>query len=98
MSKAMSYEEAKERIQELRGFYSHLLVFVLGNSFLFVVNLLTSRGDWWFYWPLLGWGVGIVAHGSWVFWGRGLWGKSWEERKIRELMGDRAAEDDPTGP
>ncbi len=98
MSKAMSYEEAKERIQELRGFYSHLLVFVLINIFLVTVNLLTSWGDWWFYWPLLGWGVGVAAHGAWVFWGRGLWGKNWEERKIQELMGDRAEEDDLSEP
>ncbi len=98
MSKAMSYEEAKERIQELRGFYTHLLMFVLINLFLVAVNLLTSWGTWWFYWPLLGWGVGVVVHGAWTFWGRELWGKNWEERKIKELMGDRAKEDDLSEP
>ena len=33
-------------------------------------------------WPALGWGVGIAFHAISVF---GI-GKSWEERKIRELM------------
>ncbi len=94
MSESISYEEAKERTQELRGFYSHLLVFVLINILLITVNLLTSWGDWWFYWPLLGWSIGVVVHGAWIYWGRDLWGKKWEERKIRELMGDRAREDE----
>ena len=94
MSKGMSYEEAKERAQELRGFYLHLLVYVLINAFLVAVNLLASWGHWWFYWPLLGWSVGVVVHGAWVYRGRGLWGKTWEERKIRELMGDRGKGDD----
>ena len=94
MKASMTYEQAKERVQELKGFYMHLASYVLVNVFLFLINLLTSPGDWWFYWPLLGWGIGVVAHGAWIYWGPGLWGKRWEERKIQELMGDRAKEDD----
>ena len=25
--------------------------------------LLTSPGEYWFYWPMLGWGLGLAAHG-----------------------------------
>jgi hypothetical protein len=31
---------------------------------------------------MLGWGIGLVAHGMSVF----AIGKSWEERKIREIL------------
>ena len=87
MTDRVSYEEAKKRVEELKGFYQHLIVYLLVNTFLFVVNLLTSRGNWWFYWPLFGWGIGVTAHGASVFMSGGFLGKSWEDRKIRQLMG-----------
>jgi len=94
----MTYEEARERAAEIKGFYQHFIVYLLVNAFLFVVNMLTSRGSWWFYWPLFGWGIGVAAHGASVFLGGGVWGKSWEERKARELMGGRGREDRPPEP
>jgi hypothetical protein len=86
MDDQAAYEHAKKRVGELRDFYTHLMVYVLVNLFLFVLNLLTSPGAWWFYWPLLGWGIGIVAHALSVFSGTAFWGKDWEDRKIKQLM------------
>jgi hypothetical protein len=86
MDDQSAYERAKRRMEEIRGFYTHLLVYAVVNAFLFLVNWLNSPGDWWFYWPLLGWGIGVVAHGLSVFAGGGFWGKDWEERKIKQLM------------
>ncbi len=94
MKNEVTYEEAKKRVQDIKGFYQHLLVYVLGNLFLLVVNALTTFGSWWFHWTLFGWGIGIVVHGVSVFWRGGLWGKEWEERKIRKLMGDSDGEAD----
>ena len=34
-----------------------------GQLLLIAVNLLTTPDRLWFYWPLLGWGIGILAHG-----------------------------------
>jgi hypothetical protein len=48
--------------------------------------MLTSRDHLWFYWPLLGWGIGVTAHGFSVYGIIGLFGKEWEEKKIREIM------------
>jgi hypothetical protein len=81
------YERARSHVQAIKGFYVHATVFVLVNIGLFVINLLTG-GGWWFYWPLLGWGIGLVAHavGVFGFGGRGPWGQGWEERKVREMM------------
>ena len=86
MDDQAGYERAKKRVEDIRGFYHHLLIYVLVNAFLFVLNILTSPGDLWFYWPLLLWGIGIVAHAASVFASGGLWGKDWEERKIKQLM------------
>ena len=80
------YEQARRRVKELKGFYIHATAYVLVNIGLFIINLLTSSGTWWFYWPLLGWGIGLGVHALSVFGLRGTLGRDWEERKIRELM------------
>ena len=39
---AMNEEQAKEHIEELRGYYAHLGSFVGVNLFLFMINMVTS--------------------------------------------------------
>ncbi len=80
------YERARARVQALKGFYTHATAYVLVNIGLFVINLL-SGGQWWFYWPLLGWGVGLGVHALNVFILGGRFGRDWEERKTQEIMG-----------
>lgn len=80
------YLKAKERVNELKGFYSHLFVYVLVNAVLFTINYLTSNGTWWFYWPLLGWSIGLIAHAIGVFGFFGIMSQEWEERKIEEIV------------
>jgi len=82
-----SYERARARVQALKGFYIHASAFILVNIGLFVINVLTG-GVWWFYWPLLGWGIGLGIHALAVFGfgGGGPWGSDWEERKMQEMM------------
>jgi len=80
------YQEVKKRVEEIRGFYSHLMVYVLVNIMLFIINLLISPGAFWFYWPLLGWGIGVLVHAVGVFGLFGFLGQEWEERKIKEIM------------
>jgi hypothetical protein len=80
------YERAKARVEEIKGFYGHLLTYVVVNAFLIVLNVLTSPGVYWFKWPLFGWGIGVAVHAIAVFGGGRFLGREWEERKIRELM------------
>ncbi len=80
-----AYKRAKERVEALRGFYIHLLVYLTVNLGLFAINMLSSPHSLWFYWPLIGWGIGLAVHGMVVFAG-GPFGPAWEERKIHELM------------
>jgi hypothetical protein len=83
------YEEARRHARALRGFYSHALVYVLVNFGLAAINLLTSPERVWFGFPMLGWGIGLLAHGLSVFAFRGWFGPQWEERKIREYLDRR---------
>ena len=44
------------------GFKIHLLAYLSVNALLLVINLMTTPNTYWFFWPLLGWGIGIVGH------------------------------------
>ncbi len=86
----MNEDQARKRIKELREFYSHLGTFVGVNLFLIMVNLLTSPEFFWFMFPLFGWGIGLIAHGSKVY----AAGTDWEERKMQELTGLSQTQDE----
>jgi hypothetical protein len=58
---------AERRADAKLGFRSHALVYVIVNAGLAALNLLTSPQLLWFYWPLMGWGIGLVAHGVSVY-------------------------------
>ncbi len=81
-----NYERAKRRVQQLKGFYIHLTVFIIINIFLFIVNFLTTPGLWWFLFVTLFWGIGLLFHGLSVFSRRGMFSKEWENGKIKEYM------------
>ncbi len=42
MDEQARYEKARKRVEEIKGFYTHLLTYVLVNLALFVLNLITS--------------------------------------------------------
>jgi len=78
------YQKAKGRVEEIKDFYTHLIVYVVINLMLFSINMITSPGGLWFIWPLMGWGVAIVLHAVRVF--AGTLGTDWEEKKIAQFM------------
>ena len=80
------YRAAKSRVAQLRSFYVHLTTFIVVNLFLLVLNLLTDPDSLWFYWVLLGWGIGLVAHALQVYGSFTIFGHNWEERKIQEYL------------
>ena len=86
MNEDERYRRAKARVEQLVGVYSHAGVYALVNGMLFIINMLTSPGDPWFFWPLMGWGIGLAAHGFGVFVAEGPLGKDWQERRIRALV------------
>ena len=78
----IAYEKAVKRVKELKGFYGNLISYCIVIPFLVILNLMTSPRQLWFYWPMLGWGIGLLAHGMNVF----AIGRNWEEKKIQEIM------------
>jgi hypothetical protein len=80
------YRRAKHEAAKLRGFYIHFTVYLLVNAGLLVLNVLLPHGGWWWQWSALGWGIGLAAHAAGVFLSPNLFGRDWEERKIKEIM------------
>ena len=80
------YERAKQRVEVIRGFYVHAIVFVIVNLGLAVYNLATTPDRIWFIYVLGGWGIGLIAHGAYALGSGRFLGEAWQERKIREEM------------
>lgn len=77
-----AYLRAQKRVKEIKSFYANLISYCIIIPFLIFVNLYTQNKYHWFWWPLLGWGIGVASHAFQVF---GI-GQSWQEKKIQEIM------------
>jgi hypothetical protein len=80
------YQAARKKVKEIKGFYANLVSYILVISFLTFINLKYTPEHLWFYWPMLGWGIGLLFHGFGVFNLVPFFGNDWEEKKIKELM------------
>ena len=73
MSEEQIYEQAKKRVEEKKGFFQHLAVYIVVNTMLVLIWAFADGGGFpWFIFPLGGWGIGILFHflGVFVFGGR----------------------------
>jgi sensor histidine kinase YesM len=77
-----TYLRAKKRVEELKGFYINLISYCIVIPTSAIINYNTFWGFQWFWFPMLGWGMGLSFHAFGVF----GYGKSWEERKIQEII------------
>jgi hypothetical protein len=60
-------EREARQILKRRAFYVHLAVFVAVQAVIFGIWLMVGGGFPWFLFPLMGWGIGLVAHGATAF-------------------------------
>lgn len=88
--------KAKKKVEELKGFYIHFIVYVLVNLMISVVIVVShmQEGDsffeaiWdfatvstWFFW-----GIGVFFHALKVFSYSPFFNKEWEERQIQKYI------------
>ena len=79
---SMAYQKAAKRVEELKGFYSNLISYVIIIPFLAFINYYTSPQYLWFIWPMLGWGFGLSIHALKTY---GI-GRNWEEKQIQKIL------------
>ena len=78
--------KAKKRVKKVKGFYVHLIVYICVNSFFIIITLLQNNGNYWFLFPLIGWGIGLFADAANTFNFIPFLNKDWENRKIKQYM------------
>ena len=83
---SIKYQKAKEHVERIKGFYSNLVSYCLVIPALAIFNHITSPQFYWFFFPMFGWGFGIIMHGLRTFNYNMFLGKNWEDRKIQEFM------------
>jgi len=86
------YLQARKRVEELKEFYYGLISYcVVIPSLIFIWYRYTPNVIQWFWFPMLGWGMGLAFHAYKVFVNDGMLGKSWEKRKIEKFMREEEA-------
>ncbi len=92
----MKMRRARKRVQELKGFYRHLMVYLTINTVIIIVKIAgnsnygdTFMGPFWhfstFATPLF-WGIGLGFHAMKVFSPNWVFGHKWEERQIQKYI------------
>lgn len=93
-----AYLRARKRVEKIRGFYTHLAIYICLNIFISYRRIAEhmeagktfeeafSSMDTYFVW--LAWGIGLAFHAFNVFVKNGFLGSQWEERKIQQYMDD----------
>lgn len=82
------YDKARKRVARKKKFYHHLRVYLVMAGFFFILNMITDPFDWWFYWPMFGWGVGLAFHylSAFGFGDKGVGSAEWEEKELAKEM------------
>ena len=83
-------EAARKRLEEKREFRTHLVTYVVVNTFLIGIWAVTGSGYFWPVWILLGWGIGIVLH-AWNLYGQRPITDADIEREMRRHSGSSPA-------
>lgn len=81
------YVRARKRVEELKEFYYSLLSYCIVIPFLiFIWYRYTPHTIQWFWFPMLGWGLGLAFHAYKVYVNDGMLGSNWEKRQIEKYM------------
>jgi len=85
----ISKEESQiiEHVKDIKGFYGHLVNYLVVITGLFIINFITSPDYYWAWWAALGWGIGVISHGFSVFEVFSLFGADWERKQIEKRLG-----------
>ena len=93
ISEKEKYKIAKKRVEEIKGFYVHMTIYLIVNLilFLFAANVFNGLDrmhfpSWGHFTTPFFWGIGLFFHGLKAFRRNITPIKKWEERKIKEYL------------
>jgi hypothetical protein len=81
-----SLEEARRYVRRKRIFYTVLGVWSALSLMWLAIDLLDDSSSFWFYWPMLGTGIGVAITGITLLGMGGLFGADWERREVDRYL------------
>ncbi len=90
MSEEELYQIARKRVEEKKGFFIHLTIYIIVNVILVIIWATTGARFPWFIFPLGGWGIGIIFHflGTFVFSKETNWERKEIEKEVARMKKD----------
>ncbi|WP_394759618.1 2TM domain-containing protein [Flavobacterium sp.] len=88
-SEFVDYINAKKRVEGIKGFYSHLIYYIIINCIIIVIktqNIDEGETLWHAFYVPFFWGIGLFFHAMKIFNLIPFLGKAWEEKKIQEIL------------
>ena len=79
-------DEARRYVRRKRVFYTVLAIWISLSLMWFAIDLLDDSTSFWFYWPMLGTGIGVAIAGIVLLGIGGLFGADWERREIDRYL------------
>ncbi len=91
------YAAAQREVKRLKGFYTHLIVYIAVNLLIVFINIRDlDAGESYFkienFFTAFFWGIGLLAHALSTFMPNLIFGRNWEEKKIKEFMDKEKSE------
>ena len=91
------YAAAQREVKRLKGFYTHLIVYIAVNLLIVFINIRDlDAGESYFkienFFTAFFWGIGLLAHALSTFMPNFIFGRNWEEKKIKEFMDKEKSE------
>lgn len=87
------YIRARKKVESIKGFYGHLISYIIINIFILALigfNLRPEESFWQFghFSTAFFWGIGLAFHAFGVFGKDWIFGRQWEARKMQEYLSD----------
>jgi hypothetical protein len=90
-NESIIYKKAKKKAKEIRAFYINLMCYCTVIPIIIFINLYYMPEFYWFYFSMLGWGIGLFFHAMGAFEWNPFLGKNWEDRKLKQFMEEEQA-------
>ena len=78
--------EARRHVRRKRIFYIVLGIWIALSLMWFAIDMADDSSSVWFYWPMLGTGLGVAITGVVLLGVGGLFGVEWERREIDKYL------------
>jgi hypothetical protein len=89
-------QEARRHVRRKRVFFMLVGIWLALSVMWFLIDMLDDSEANWFYWPMVGTGIGVAITGIVLVGVGGLFGPEWERREIDRYLQRHRTEDPGT--